>query len=267
MNYGKRQAIIVKTSKKLVDELLERNTSNRTIKKTQLEWLKKSIKSENFILTGQGIAVSDKGVLIDGQHRLMAIRQAGYPAVDLLIVTGLDERAKIYVDQHTKRTTADMLKLNVDQTITPRLASIINTHLKIKITDEGFSFARGKTSLDDVIKVTEKYHDLIQTIANEGGQIARAGIATAFFHYALKHDTEMASEIARQVRDGERLTKNDPAYQLREYLLSRKKWGGFAGQIDDYKNTVAACIAHATKQKISELKPAISWAGLEKAKK
>lgn len=58
MDHSKKGAYIVKASKKLVDDLIERNTNNRKIKEGQLEWIKNSIINGEFLLTAQGIAVS-----------------------------------------------------------------------------------------------------------------------------------------------------------------------------------------------------------------
>lgn len=268
-DFTKKEAKIIKTNKKIVDSLLEINLNNRNPKKGHLLWLSNAIADNNFILTPQGIGISKNGELIDGQHRLMAIRDAGYPEVEILVVTGLDPKARIYIDQHAKRSSTDMLKIVLDQNINHRMASLVNTHLKISEDDTGFSFKKSafqKPSLDKIVEVMEKYLYQFQLIISAAGKLPRAGVLVGYFHYALKYDIDAALELSQQVNDGEKLVREDPAYRLRAFLLggTKRTCYGSAGQLEDYKNTVTACIAHANGEKLAALRPSNSWEGLPK---
>jgi len=264
LDYKKKQAIIIKASKSLVDELLATNTNNRNIKKMHRKWLEDAIDKKEFILTSQGIGVSTDGVLVDGQHRLAAIREAGYPPVELLVVTGLDPNSMIYIDQHAKRTTADMLRIHLDKSITTRMASIINSHLRLKEDEEGFSWIHGKPSLAAVSSMMDKYSDELDMLTSAGGATPRAGTYLALFHYMLKSGEDAAIHLATQVATGEKLLRTDPAYKLREYLYQAKNKGGYgsSGQMSDYKVAVTCCIAHSNDEKIEVLRGANSWHGL-----
>lgn len=266
LDYTKKQAVIVKATKQLVDELLATNTNNRNIKKSHKKWLEGAIERKEFILTSQGIGVSDEGILVDGQHRLSAIREAGYPPVELLVVTGLEGKSMMYVDQHAKRTTADMLRVFLDKGITSRMAAIINSHLKLNENKDGFGWTRGKPSLQDVSNTMETYAEKLETLTEAGGATPRAGTYLALFHYLLKSGEDAAIDLATQIRTGENLLRTDPAYKLREYLIHRKRHGGYGstGQMADYRATVQCCIAHSNGESVEVLRAANSWEGLRK---
>lgn len=61
-------------------------------------------------MTHQGVAFRHDGALIDGQHRLSAIIEAGMPA-DLLVVRGLPNNAFMAIDNGIKRSMADLTGL------------------------------------------------------------------------------------------------------------------------------------------------------------
>lgn len=273
LDYKKREAHILKANKKLVDELLELNINNRNVRKAHLEWIKKSIEDDKFILTGQGVCVSKEGVLIDGQHRLLAIKDAGYPPVEILVVTGLDDESKIYVDQHAKRSITDMLKIVMNQNINNKMAATITTRLKLGYNEENcFVFRKGsmqRVPLSDVINEMEKYSYHLSMILSAAGNLPRAGVLAAYLDYAIMSDLDDVVHLAEQVKNGERLLKDDPAYRLRAFLLggTKRTSYGSVGQLEDYKNTVTACIAHATGEKLTSLRPSQNWEKLPRKQK
>lgn len=267
IDFSKKQALIVTANEEIVETLLSKNTNNRSIRKRNKEWLKNAIDKKEFILTGQGIGVSTDGVLVDGQHRLEALREAGYPPVELLVITGLDPKSMMYVDQHAKRSTADMLKIVLDKSITNREASLVNAHIKIGTNDEGdFVFAKGRISSDQVVEVMQENEDFISQLISAGGNTLRAASYCALFHYGLKFDKDRAISLAAKIHTGENLNRNDPAYKMRELLMSshRKTTYGSAGQLADYKYGVSACISDALNEGLSVLRQASSWDRLPK---
>lgn len=267
VNYTKKGAYIVKADKKLVDELLAMNHNNRNIKRGHLAWIKAAIKSNQFILTGQGIGVSKDHVLVDGQHRLHAIKESGYPPVELLVVTGLDEKAKIYIDQQAKRTPADMLKMVLDRDVNKEITSTLILDMGIKETEDGFTWAKMKVNLETLVGKMDSNQDLLSEIFEALGKKARVGIRCALFHYAKKVGKGRAIDFAEKVRTGTNLGATSPAYKLREYTLHNKKGWNRADVITDYAYTVAACVADSKGSKMEKLYMAKNWEGVTKSKK
>jgi len=91
--------------------LLEGNTGNRPVRATRVNMLAEAISRGEWMLTHQGIAISDNGRILDGQHRLLAIVKSGIP-VRLAVTTGVDEAAFSAIDVHDKRTNADALQMS-----------------------------------------------------------------------------------------------------------------------------------------------------------
>lgn len=262
LDVTEKKAHIMKATPKLVDWLLTMNNNNRNLKRGHLKWLSHAITNNEFILTGQGISVSSSGKLIDGQHRLMALREAGYPPVEIMVVTGLDERARIYIDQQSKRSTADMLKIVLNKQITTRMAAVINFHLMLKEDKKnGFTRPTSKPSLEQVVEQMAEYGEYLGELLAATGQKCKAGVQTALFHYGLKYDADRAIMFGEQIRLGEGLKRVDPAYKLREYVMGSRSAGGSAA-MEDYKMGVTACIADALNQDILSFRPSSTWAEL-----
>lgn len=94
------KAKFVSVTKKFVDNLLAKNECNRPISRSQVEMELRDIQNGRWIFNGETIKVDGNGCLLDGQHRLMAIKEAGYPSdIKLLVVyfsaTG-DDRKRLF---------------------------------------------------------------------------------------------------------------------------------------------------------------------------
>lgn len=91
-------------------EMLSRNTKNqRTISAMAVERYASDMTTQEWLINGETIKFSDKNELIDGQHRLEAIKASGESQV-LIIVWGLDAEAMATIDTGRKRSYADQLK-------------------------------------------------------------------------------------------------------------------------------------------------------------
>lgn len=270
VDISKKSAQIIITNEESVNYLLSLNTNNRTIKKRHKTWLEQAMRAEKFFLSNQGIGISTDGVLIDGQHRLTAIRDAGYPPVELVVVTGIDPEMRLYLDQNTKRSIADALKIVMDESVSARVASVAT--FLMRITDDekdGFTFVTesGKLPLDEVRKAVKKQLSIVNEINEATAGTCRAGTLAALVEYADKWDRDDALELASQVGFGENITAGDPGYKLRDVVLRKRGRGNGGGrgvnmQMTDYQQAVFCCIQHALGKKIDRIERARSWQGL-----
>ena len=80
------ECAIVELDKKMVDYLISRNTKNRKIVKSNIKKLQDEFSNGRYCFTGQPIIVDQEDNLLDGQHRLYALRNANYPKVRVLFV-------------------------------------------------------------------------------------------------------------------------------------------------------------------------------------
>jgi hypothetical protein len=89
----------------------QKNRGNGIASKKRIADYVEHIKTGHFLTTHQGIAFSDSGVLLDGQHRLHAIVQSGI-TVKMLVTTGQPEQTFSVIDVGMKRNTTTLTGLN-----------------------------------------------------------------------------------------------------------------------------------------------------------
>lgn len=89
-------------------ELLKLNKFNRRIRSSVVERYAHSIRTGQWKLTQQAIAVGTNNILLDGQHRLAAIVEAGLPA-PLVVATECDPEIFSVLDTGAVRLASDAL--------------------------------------------------------------------------------------------------------------------------------------------------------------
>lgn len=269
-DYTKQNCFIVIANQPLIDWLLSLNTHNRIIKKQHIALLEKQINDGHWFLTNQGIGVSESGYLTDGQHRLIAIKNAGYPPVPFVLITGLSDKAQSVVDTHAKRNQADVIRLFLNVTISTKIVAAINVCLNISHGENGFYMPYkkfgGATDTFDVSEHFVTYQDTWKALFNACGTRIRSGVMAALFEYAIRYSVDSACNLGASIKDGVNLEKNDPAYKLRAWLQSASQNNGAHGQIVAYALTVTACIAHASGKPLGLLRESMSWDRLPKPK-
>lgn len=101
---------IITVTPEIAAQFLLNNKSNRAMRRTHVARLADDIREGRWQLTHQGIAVSADGELLDGQHRLQAIIEAGVP-VPMAVATGIaaDSAMGLMVDVGAVRSAADLI--------------------------------------------------------------------------------------------------------------------------------------------------------------
>lgn len=79
---------------------------NRDLKQNKISEMIYEMKNDEWVLTHQGISISDNGNLIDGQNRLHAIIGSGR-SIYLNVSRGFPEGSFYQIDKGLKRSTAD----------------------------------------------------------------------------------------------------------------------------------------------------------------
>jgi len=110
IDFTKSEAKFVMITPEMAENLLHRNTANRRMRKTWVDTLVREIKNNNYKTTHQGIAFTKSGTLVDGQHRLAAIKTANQ-TVEMLVTTGLDDDVFKDIDRGLKRSISDATHL------------------------------------------------------------------------------------------------------------------------------------------------------------
>lgn len=172
--------------------------------------------------TANGIGLDKHGVLLDGQHRLMALRDAGYPPGTLLLVTGLepDAIADIYIG--AKRDYYDVIKLLWDEGVAKHAVSSIKTLANMRWREDSWRMVRHEYSVspEDGIQWLKAYRDGIKVFheSNKKESFFRAGARAACVVLSQTFP-EIAKRFIAAVEFGENISLGMPAYQLRQVLL------------------------------------------------
>jgi len=88
--------------------MLAQNNGNRRIRPAVVDKYTKDIQNGNWLLTADAIRFDSDGKLIDGQHRLLAIVQAGRP-VKTVVARGVDHGVASVIDTGAARNLANVL--------------------------------------------------------------------------------------------------------------------------------------------------------------
>lgn len=110
-------------------EWLKRNTDNRAMRRSTVEGLADAIRRGEWKLSHQGIAFSDSGRLLDGQHRLAAIVEAGI-SVPMSVTWDCDESTFDVLDIGAKRSLSDILHVAADDAAIARFMVILTDTAK-----------------------------------------------------------------------------------------------------------------------------------------
>lgn len=86
------------------------NERNRGCELRRIAQYAQDMRDGRWLFTGEAVKMSRDGKLLDGQHRLWAVLEAGV-TVPLLLITGLDPRAQEVMDQGIPRRLHDALHL------------------------------------------------------------------------------------------------------------------------------------------------------------
>jgi hypothetical protein len=130
-NYGPSypvQSGFFPVSPERANQLLTLNTANcRQIDYKRTTDLAQAIRDGQWEMTHQGVALSREGVLLDGQHRLYAISQAGV-TVPIMITWNLPDKVKGVIDTGSKRTNRQILQGSVDKRVVESLTAFCRLH-------------------------------------------------------------------------------------------------------------------------------------------
>ena len=108
---------LVNVTPELAREWIADNNFNRPLKPRLVSEYARQIRSGSWRRTHQGIAFDERGVVIDGQHRLWAIVESGQ-TVPLLVFLNENPSAHESLDNGRVRSHLDVVRLELlDQTI------------------------------------------------------------------------------------------------------------------------------------------------------
>lgn len=198
------------------------NKNNRPLRKHHMEFLAREILEGNWQVNGQAIIISDDEQVLDGQHRLFAIIEAG-KSIQSLVVYGIAEEAFKTIDTGAVRTGADALFMHfkdipayavkaaaVSVNWCQRLERGLGKYIRISNTD-AIEYVKRHPSL-------LSHAETLQGYPHEARPIS-IGIGTALYEmFARKNETE-ANDFMKRLYTGEELNRSDVEYLLRAAFM------------------------------------------------
>jgi hypothetical protein len=213
----------------LAGELLRRNEGNRNVRNVKLAQYIADIAAGRWVVNGEPIIVSKDGQLNDGQHRCMAVIEANRPIV-VSMAFGYDRATRLTIDQGAARCTADYLSMEGVRNAAHQ-AAIARLIIAYE-ANEGQSLANSNRITTAEMRSRVAADSGIDNSAafgvhyNAKARYYVAATVLGFCHYVLSdiHEDDAAAYLG-QVATGEGLKAKDPAYAVRERLLSAGKCG------------------------------------------
>lgn len=200
----------IEITPELAKKWLGQNTaSNRKVSPRTVEAYAREMKAGRWHLTHQGIAFNQSGELIDGQHRLNAILEAGVPVV-MYVYTGLPVEYNAPIDQGYNRRIDQILG------ITSRKASIARAVYALENNQVRAGFKSSVGIIEDVVsRMNDVMDELIDLAPSKF--VGSAVIGALVYAHPI-HPTKVAN-FARQLHTGELLERGDPAHALRNWMI------------------------------------------------
>ena len=197
-------------------DYLERNTHNRPVNKEHVRALAKAIREGRWQTTHQGIAFSEDLVLLDGQHRLLAIIEANM-TVRMQVTMGLAKDALFGIDQNKVRTVAQNLGL-MGHTYSKVVTAWSNV-VKSLLTGGG----ERTWTTEDVKQIYAENQEAIDRATVLHATSIRNGPVGAAYMLASPANPEKVHEFFVKFLSGEGLVNGDPAYAAHKYYFCSSK--------------------------------------------
>ena len=213
---------------KKAKQILVSNTKNRKIKFRHVTFLANQMLSGCWVYNGQSIVVSNNGILVDGQHRLLAIIESG-TTIETELIEGVDyDEAFSTIDTGVVRSPSDVLAMRGYRNA-PLLAAAIKILITYDATTDksGFAISGVKITNDNILDKTEKVLDLMGSekldvifgnIQKYGGSSVDLFVAMVLYRNSRGKTMQFFNDISLGLFNNE----NDPLKRYREYIQSTK---------------------------------------------
>lgn len=202
---------------------LKCNKNNRPVRRRHVEFLASEIVSGHWQLNGQPIVISENEEVLDGQHRLLAIIEAGIP-VKTLVVYGISPEAFKTIDTGAPRTNIDALSLEFPDATTTIVKAVASSVVWCLRLEQHFRNLRIKISNTDSLIYVKEHPTLWRCAETLVGYPKEArpislAMGTACYEVFERKDAELAEIFMRAFFTGEMLEVDRPEYILRQLLI------------------------------------------------
>lgn len=200
--------------------ILGLNTGNRRVNQRKLKQLVRQMSSGEFENTGEPVIISAEGVLNDGQHRLMAVVEAGCE-VEMDVRFGIPRSAFTKTDTGLARSGGDVLTIQGVMHGT-QVSSAVRL---IILYERGLPDSiREFVSNDAINRGFVRWPGLAEVVGRVNSfsfpkAVRSTPLLASAFLASLSPGAEKLDRWLHVLATGLDAERDDPAYQLRERLV------------------------------------------------
>lgn len=210
---------------------LQNNVANRNVSQDVVNCYTREMRNGRWLPNHQGIAFDNRGVLNDGQHRLLAIVQSGC-TVRLMVTFGLPSRVEgelmvgmDTIDRGKTRSVADQLKIQHQLKGGSVLAMICN-----RLAGMCSPERTRRLSVGEVLDIHETFRPEVDWLVKNRPKthgLKQAGLLAGFaFAFASARDGDVPEEgplmvaMFHQLSGKQAAAKGSPMALLHDFLTS-----------------------------------------------
>ncbi len=216
---------IIDITPDMAAEMLEKNTMNRQISQLNVTRYANDMASGEWDMNGETIKIAEDGTILDGQHRLWAIIEAGI-SVTMLVVYNVPKTVITKIDIGVPRRFQHLLKIKGSQhpiscAMITKLAWIYENYDK----EMHVSSAKEETRNSVLVPYYDQNRDLIEHAASVAECGAHHFVKSHMgfcFYLFLKKNPQKAEEFIKLVKTGENLYTGHPIMTLRSKLTDNR---------------------------------------------
>lgn len=213
------------------DRLLENNVRNRSLRRGYVEKLAAAMERGEWIVNGEPIQVACDGTLLNGQHRLHAVRESGV-TIRALLVTGLPLDSQRSMDTGTRRTLSDVLALH-EETDTVNLAATLGLLYRFRNGHRLNNSGRSAPTPQEALELLQR-EPAVRSMLSIGRHVhrttgMRVSVVTvlAYLFEEAAHGTGEAFFVD-VCRDIDEQPRRSPARLLRSILERKRRERSYA---------------------------------------
>jgi hypothetical protein len=264
INYAIKRTFLMMVGPDVAEEMLKRNTNNRNARAYYVALLADDMRRGFWQETHEGIAFDENGVLLDGQHRLLAIVQSG-ATVPLMVTTGLSPNALVQINRGRIRTPVDIQNLSGRGEFL-RGGGCENSNMGMWRCMVGglTSGAKANISIARMFDFQDRHRDAGMFSLEVFGRfpkskkihVAPVMSAVARSYYMFKHELDRVErfvEILCTSFSAHPGTPDENALTLRKWLIEDKTRRNSNASGEVYGKTAAALIAYMQDRPVSRL--------------
>lgn len=207
----------------IAETFLKYNTKNRHISDAVNLRYAQAMQAGHWKFNGAPIVFSNRGRLLDGQNRLKAVARSGV-TIPMLVVYGIDEENFNTMDQGSKRTTVQILRILKCKDSNTLAAALRLAYIYLYVDSKMGQFGTDTVYNDVLLNLLVRYPNIKNSVskANPARHLCNSTIV-AFCHFVFSLKAPQSADLfISQFTTGEDLHSGHPALVLRNFLIESK---------------------------------------------